>query len=310
MARDPRPPVLYLRSFRDDDDAHIDDGGSRAVGLTMELVRPPSPEEELAELLARFGPVVAIGKPGEPLPELGAARLYVPHDRWQRKVLDLMAAAGLVVVRVGTSPGVLWEIEQALRDVPRQRLVLVLMGQGGIAPPIVERLAPVLGPALETILPEAPARGLKAWFFRDPRRRLGGMVGFDPGGRPKAAPLRRWPLAPRELVLYTAFRPSAPPLHHALHDLLAGVHLELPRRAPRNRARAAVLATLFGGWGAHWFYLERPRRGWFYVATFPIGLSFLLAWIDGVRFLWLDRAGFDVRYGAPPSGTVAPPASA
>ena len=41
----------------------------------------PGPEQELAVLMGRLGPVVAIGKPGERLPELGAARLYVADDR-------------------------------------------------------------------------------------------------------------------------------------------------------------------------------------------------------------------------------------
>ena len=68
----------------------------------------------MAEILAHVGPVVAIGKPGEPLPELGAARLYVADDQWQAKVIELMGKAALVVIRLGASPGLLWEIEQSL----------------------------------------------------------------------------------------------------------------------------------------------------------------------------------------------------
>ena len=99
----------------------------------------------MADILGRVGPVVAIGKPGEPVPQLGAARLYVAHDVWQSRVIELMAIAGLVVVRVGSSPGVLWEIEQALAHVPRQRLVFAILGGSTIAPELVTRLVPVLG---------------------------------------------------------------------------------------------------------------------------------------------------------------------
>jgi hypothetical protein len=33
-------------------------------------------------------PVIAVGKPGETLPELGAARMYVGHEDWQRTLLE------------------------------------------------------------------------------------------------------------------------------------------------------------------------------------------------------------------------------
>jgi hypothetical protein len=49
-----------------------------------------------------------------------------------------------VVVRVGSSAGVLWEIETALAAIPRQRLVLTVLGAGGgstIAPEVRARLA-------------------------------------------------------------------------------------------------------------------------------------------------------------------------
>ena len=56
-----------------------------------ELISVRTPEQELADILEHVGPVVAVGKPGEPLPELGAARLYVSHDEWQGKVHDVDA---------------------------------------------------------------------------------------------------------------------------------------------------------------------------------------------------------------------------
>jgi fatty-acyl-CoA synthase len=93
----------------------------------------------MSDILAQIGPVVAIGKPSEPVPQLGAACLYVSNDEWQRKVAELMAAARLVVVRVGASPGLLWEIEQALAKLPRQRLALAVLGGSAVAPELVAR---------------------------------------------------------------------------------------------------------------------------------------------------------------------------
>jgi hypothetical protein len=58
--------------------------------------------------------VVEIGRPGEPLPELGAARLHIADDRWQAEVLSLMDRAALVVLRIDRSRGVVWEIDQSL----------------------------------------------------------------------------------------------------------------------------------------------------------------------------------------------------
>jgi hypothetical protein len=301
MVLDPRPPVLYLRSFADDDQALIDDEGSALARRSMQLLRPPSPEEELAAFLRRLGPVVAIGKPGEPLPELGAARLYVAHDAWQAKVRSLMAQAGLVVVRVGTSPGVLWEIEQALAHVPRPRLVFTLLGtsrQGALAPAIVERLAPVLGEGLERARPEAPRRGWTTWLYRDPRRRMGGLIGFGTDGAVRTVAVSAWPLSLRDLPFLVLVRPSAAPLRRAWRSLLRAIDFPPASPAPRSRATAVLLAVFLGWAGAQWFYLGRRGRGWLYVAAFPlVVVAMPLSLADALRFVWADQAAFAARWG-------------
>lgn len=119
LASDHRAPVLYLRSFRDEDQTASDISGRLA---TM----PSSEEEVLAAVMNEMGPFVAIGRPGEDLPQLGAARTYVGDDEWQHKVEDLLKAAQLVVFRAGSTPGYWWEVERAARMVPAQRLVFLL----------------------------------------------------------------------------------------------------------------------------------------------------------------------------------------
>jgi hypothetical protein len=82
-------------------------------------------EEQLSDALKQVGPLVAIGRPGERLPIPGAARKYAGEE-WSWHVLDMMRRATLVVIRAGISPGVLWELEQARKTIPPQRLVLLI----------------------------------------------------------------------------------------------------------------------------------------------------------------------------------------
>jgi TM2 domain-containing membrane protein YozV len=296
MARDPRPPVLYLRSFADDGEALI---GEQAwwMRLGAVIATPVTPEQEMADLLDAIGPVVAIGKPGEPLPELGAARLYVSDDLWQAKVQELMKKARLVVVRLGTSPGLLWEIEEALAHLPRQRLVLALLGGAVVAPALVQRLAPVLGPTFADALPQELPRSWTGRLYRDPRRRIGGVVYFGADDRAHAVPVKRWPI--QWLDIFTiAARPSAGPLRRAWRQVFAQLGLG-GGEGSRSRAIAVSLAMFVGWTGAHWFYLGRPRRGVVYLLALPLLLAPLfLGFVDAFRFLWVDRDGFDARFSA------------
>jgi hypothetical protein len=83
-------------------------------------------EEQVAEVFREFGPVVAIGRPGDVLPELGAARIYLADDQWQVVVQSYMGRAGLVVFLPGTTEGVWWEIELAAALVSRDRIVFLI----------------------------------------------------------------------------------------------------------------------------------------------------------------------------------------
>ncbi len=84
--------------------------------------------EELTWLLERVGPMVAIGKPGERLPELGAARLYVDDESWKDTITALMRRAALVVIRAGNTTSLWWEVEQAMSLARPERVVIVALG--------------------------------------------------------------------------------------------------------------------------------------------------------------------------------------
>jgi hypothetical protein len=118
---DRRAPVLYLRSFDDD-----------AVPDLTESLAPLGPrgarrsiEMRLSQVFKGLGPVISIGRPGERLPEIGANRFYVSDDDWQEAVLYFLERAVAVVILVGRSTGVTWEIKTALRTVPHQKVLFV-----------------------------------------------------------------------------------------------------------------------------------------------------------------------------------------
>ena len=118
-ADDPRPPVVYLRSFADDEvlaDANIVRG---FIQLTTE-------EEQYARVLNRIGPFMAIGDPREGLPDLGATRIYVGDGDWQQRVEALLDRARLVVLRLSATEGLLWELRSVIaRNDPGKLLLLV-----------------------------------------------------------------------------------------------------------------------------------------------------------------------------------------
>lgn len=116
LRREGRAPVVLLRSFSDDD--LIDP----TYTATYKVV-PGRYEDRLIAALAALGPAVALGRPGEKDPHMGAARLYVKDEHWQNAIAYLMAHATAVLAVVGGSPGLWWEIELAIQQVPVERLL-------------------------------------------------------------------------------------------------------------------------------------------------------------------------------------------
>lgn len=83
-------------------------------------------EECIVDDLKQLGSVVAIGRPGEPLPELGASRLYARDEEWQARVLEMLHRANAVVLVAGESQGVKWELREVLSSVSLDRVALYL----------------------------------------------------------------------------------------------------------------------------------------------------------------------------------------
>jgi hypothetical protein len=116
LSRDDRAPVLYLRSFKDDALRMWTDRAGRRTWLDR-LTAPARErfEQVIAWHLWSYGPVVAISRPGSAGQPLGAAREELPVESWTRDIQEWLAAARLIVMTVGRTEGVQWEVEQIRR---------------------------------------------------------------------------------------------------------------------------------------------------------------------------------------------------
>lgn len=123
---DPRPPVVYFRSFEDDEIGSqslslggIQGGKARVVILTE--------EEQIAKAMQAIGPVIALGKPGEELPQVGAARRYAKgHEDWHDVVTEYVTNASAVVMRAGLTEGFWWEFQLAVQLMPPERILVLI----------------------------------------------------------------------------------------------------------------------------------------------------------------------------------------
>jgi hypothetical protein len=111
---DDRPPVLFLRSFDQDKVPIPAQTRDPILQWPAGLGRAQELDELILEAGAPFGPIIAIGDPRNPIPPLGAARIFVRNadQDWKSVVADLIAACRAVVICPHTSSGVAWEIEQ------------------------------------------------------------------------------------------------------------------------------------------------------------------------------------------------------
>jgi hypothetical protein len=108
---DPRGPVLFLRAFADDQIPLITAERS-SLGRMVDLGQERSNLDQLLlEEATPYGPVVALGNPGDPYPPYGAARGYFEHKDWRQAVADLARNAIAIVVCIDTTANIWWEVD-------------------------------------------------------------------------------------------------------------------------------------------------------------------------------------------------------
>jgi hypothetical protein len=128
LRKESRPPILLLRAFEDDYMA-VEVAEPSKPWWAMGATRPATFEQTLSDLFSRSGPVIAIGRPGETVPPLGAYRFWINNDRWQQAVDELLKECQFVVMIMGRlhdRPGLTWEAERLFRLDTPDKVVLVM----------------------------------------------------------------------------------------------------------------------------------------------------------------------------------------
>lgn len=103
--------VLYLRAFEDD-------GKQREKlesPVTMAMSSSYTIEEEIAYYFKKHN-LIAVGKPNEEFPHLGAKRMYVSDETWKEKVTKLAHKSSLLILKPSFTDGFEWELEMLITE--------------------------------------------------------------------------------------------------------------------------------------------------------------------------------------------------
>jgi TPR repeat protein len=116
LAGDPRPPVLLLRSFADDEGQDVFATGGWFLDGTLEA--------RLAGHFRRHGPFITVRPPRRWWPIAGAARTGLSEEEWRDQILHWMREASLILLMAGKSRSVDWELRAAIERGCMDRLII------------------------------------------------------------------------------------------------------------------------------------------------------------------------------------------
>jgi len=119
LADDVRPKVVYLRPFHFDRE-------SRVAAARSEMFKSTH-EQRLARALRAVGPFVALGDPSETFPDPGAIYVHADEAHWREAVQNLTRSAGTIVLHVGDSPGLAWEVQHLVELGQPERIIISLV---------------------------------------------------------------------------------------------------------------------------------------------------------------------------------------
>lgn len=104
--------------------------------LKLFILGIQSTEQLLAYVLNRFGTLVTIGNPLEDLPLLGAGRIYVDDpghsgrgtsDEWHRTVERLITHSRVIILQIGCTEALGWEISSVISHRRPETVILCLL---------------------------------------------------------------------------------------------------------------------------------------------------------------------------------------
>jgi hypothetical protein len=167
---DSRPPILFLRSFEDEEKLNFIQSGRALFDYSLET--------RLSRHFIHFGPFIALGSPQEELPQLGAARIFLPPDQWQIRVRQWMGSSQVVLMYAGNTYWVNWELAMLARRDRLHKVILLVPPRRGwtmrskkVIADIRTRLTCVKGALQDTRWAAAAAalqadKNLRALIFR------------------------------------------------------------------------------------------------------------------------------------------------
>lgn len=112
------PIVLYLRPF------NLDNYYTRNIYTFFISLPFITKEMKFVKILKSKGSVIAIGKPSEKYASLGASRLYVEHHLWQEKVMNLIENSKLILLVIGYSKSLVWELDYISKNTDPEKFYL------------------------------------------------------------------------------------------------------------------------------------------------------------------------------------------
>ncbi|MGV4980937.1 hypothetical protein ACVB8X_29725 [Streptomyces sp. NRAIS4] len=253
------PLVLLLRSFVDDEGLASIQHGSVRDGPWHAATE--TEEQQLGQAVEPFGKMIALGRPSDHLPQVGAARHYSSDEEWQAQVLAGLDRAVLVLLVCGPGRSLRWEVEQVVARCRPERLVL--LGVRNAVQYESFRLA------MQDVFPKGlppTSEGSESWKNRldGPETYVREAVWFDADWTPHLAPLgsdEDPEIDAFRLISARAWVRTAFPLAIRTVYRRAGVNPPglPPGRLPRPRAVKAAVPLIALAWGALLTTGRHPR---------------------------------------------------
>ncbi len=123
LIMDDREPILFLRSFDDDEKQKANNSFKALLDFSLET--------RLSNHFSYFGPFIAIGSPNEAVPVPGAARVTLPHSEWLLRVSNWISESSLIIMYSGKTNWVNWELAKIIEMGRVQNLILIMPQPGG-----------------------------------------------------------------------------------------------------------------------------------------------------------------------------------
>lgn len=130
--KDLRDPILFLRSFKDDQ-ILVDQLLTVPRWFAYDMTRSIRLEEVIANVAFINGPVIAINDPATKLTPLGAARDTVLGEDWHSTILSHIEEAQKIICLLSNTTGLKWEIEQIIELGALQKTVFIFPPEDSIS---------------------------------------------------------------------------------------------------------------------------------------------------------------------------------